>query len=300
MLTLIERGFLVPLRYFAAAHPIDTSGIHMSGGDYNIGELAAIVDKPAITGDVVTHWKQIASDRKTLIFCVSIEHADHVAEQFRKDGITALAVNGKWDAGLRAMALNDFERGAINVLVNCQLYVEGIDIPSIGCIADLAPTQSLTRYLQRAGRGMRPFPGKENCIYLDHANNVSRFGFPTESREWTLEGAETKKKSAERAKAIRVCLKCFAASPASARTCVECGAPFPIKAREDIEQREGTLVELTPEELARKRERREQGRTDSLAGLIAIGRIKKYKDPEAWAMHVWRGREAKKLKKESA
>jgi DNA repair protein RadD len=298
MTTLIERGFLVPLRYFGAPNPIDTSGIHSSGGDYNIGELAAAVDKPAITGDVVDHWKKLASDRKTLVFCVSIEHAEHVADQFRKAGANALSVNGKWDSGLRAMAVNDFERGAINVLVNCQLYVEGIDIPSIGCIADLSPTQSLTRYLQRAGRGMRPYPGKENCIYLDHANNVSRFGFPTEHREWTLEGAETKKKSAERAKAVRVCLKCFAASPAYAKACGECGAVFPVKAREELEQRDGTLVEITPEELARKRERREQGMAQTREQLLAVARIKGWNPRRV--DYILAGRERKKLKKETA
>jgi DNA repair protein RadD len=293
MLDLIERGFLVPLRYFGAANPIDTSGIHSAGGDYNLGELAAAVDKPAITGDVLDHWKRIASDRKTLIFCVSIEHADHVAKQFRDAGITALAVNGKWDADLRATAMHDFERGAIQVLVNCQLYVEGVDIPAISCIADLAPTQSLTRYLQRAGRGMRAYPGKENCIYLDHANNVSRFGFPTESREWSLEGAESRKKSAERAASIRVCSSCFAASPARSVVCVECKKPFEVKARE-LEKRDGELVELTAEQIAKKRERREQGRAHDRAALMEIARIKG-RDPK-WVDYVLAGREAKRKK----
>jgi superfamily II DNA or RNA helicase len=294
MTDLIERGFLVPLRYFSAANPIDTSGIHSSAGDYNIGELSALVDKPSITGDVLDHWKRIASDRKTLIFCISIEHADHVAEQFRNSGISALSVNGQWDSNLRAMALADFERGTVQVLVNCQLYVEGIDIPSIGCIADLAPTQSLTRYLQRAGRGMRPHPAKENCIYLDHANNVSRFGFPTEPREWSLEGAESRKKSAERATSIRVCPKCFAASPARALVCVECGIPFEVKPRQELTEKDGELVELTAEQIAKKRERRDQGRSRTLAELEAFARIKGY--AAGWAKHVWESRETKKQK----
>lgn len=293
MTDLIERGFLVPLRYFSSAHPIDTSGIHSSGGDYNLGELAEAVDKPAITGDVLDHWKRIASDRKTLIFCVSIEHADHVAKQFRDTGIAALAINGRWDADLRAQALSDFDRGAIQVLVNVQLYVEGIDIPAIGCIADLAPTQSLTRYLQRAGRGMRPFPGKENCIYLDHANNVSRFGFPTEPREWTLEGSESRKKSAERAESIRVCSKCFAASPARSIVCRECGKPFEVKPRE-LEEKSGELVELTAVEIAKKRERQMQGRSQSLEQLREFAKQKRYSP--AWAEHVWAARQKKRAK----
>jgi superfamily II DNA or RNA helicase len=298
MLELIDRGFLVPLRYFSAPPTFDLSGVHSSGGDYNIKELANVVDKPGITGDVVSHWKRIASDRKTLVFCVSIAHADHVAEQFRSAGISALAVNGKWDAGMRAMALADFDAGKINVLVNCQLYVEGIDIPAIGCVADLAPTQSITRYLQRAGRGMRACPGKSNCIYLDHANNVARFGLPTENREWTLEGSESRKKSAKRAAGVRVCPKCWAASAARSLVCVECGEPFKIKPRQELEERDGELVELTAEEIQRKRERREQGRAMTRQQLTEIARIKG-RNP-AWVDHVLRGRDAKLRKKERA
>lgn len=293
MKELIDRGYLVPLRYFAPPAQFDTSGVASSGGDYNIGQLTDVVDKPAVTGCVVDHWQRIAAGRKTLVFCVSIKHADHVAEQFRNTGVRALAINGKWDAGLRAQALKDFESDKIDVLANCQLYVEGIDIPSISCIADLAPTQSLTRYLQRAGRGMRTHHGKTDCIYLDHSANVTRFGAPTEPREWTLEGSESRKKSAERALSVRVCPKCFAASPARAAHCIECGHVFEVKPRAEIESRDGELVELTPEQIEKKRERREQGRARSLEELRDFGRRKGY--APGWAIRIWEARQKKRV-----
>jgi superfamily II DNA or RNA helicase len=292
MTELIERGYLVPLRYFAAPNAPDVSGITVTGGDYNIGELGNLMDTPAITGDVVSHWQRIARDRKTLVFCVSIQHADHVAAQFRSAGVHAVSVSGKTDSLVRAMALKDFENGGIDVIVNCQLFAEGIDIPAIGCVADLAPTQSLTRYLQRAGRGMRPFPGKTDCIYLDHASNVRRFGLPTEPREWSLEGAESRKKSEERAAGVRVCPKCFAASGERAKVCEDCGHVFEVKQRQEIEQKPGELQEITAEELARRRERQHQGRAATLQQLRNIERIKGYKP--GWALRVMAGRQRKK------
>lgn len=293
---LIAQGYLVPLRFFSCEKQVDVSGIKLTHGDYNTKALTEMVDKPAITGDVIDHWQRLARGRKTLVFCVSIEHADHVAAQFRDAGIEALAVNGKWDDDLRAQAIADFERGGIDVLVNCQLFTEGVDIPAVSCIADLAWTQSLTRYLQRAGRGMRPYPGKSDCIYLDHANNLSRFGFPTEPREWTLAGAETKKKSQERALSVRVCPGCFAASPQGSQVCVDCGRPFEVKSKRDVDTVDGELQEVkppTPEELAARAMRREQGRARTLEQLQEIGR--RLGHAPGWAMHVFNARRKKEM-----
>jgi DNA repair protein RadD len=293
MADLIAMNFLVPLRYFSAPNLPDLGDIKTQGGDYAQKPLAQAVDKPKITGDVVAHWKELALNRKTIVFCVSIEHADHVATGFREAGIKAISVNGTWAEDVRARALHDFEHGTVNVLVNCQLYVEGLDIPVVNCIADLAPTQSLTRFLQRAGRGMRPFPGKDHCIYLDHAGNVNRFGLPTDPREWSLEGAESKKKSAERALSIRVCPHCFSAQATGKSRCGNCGRLFPIEPRK-IAHEDGRLQEITPQMLAKRYLRREVGRADSLVGLIAIGRQRGYRDPEAWARYVMEGRQRKR------
>jgi hypothetical protein len=72
--------------------------------------------------------------------------------------------------------------------------------------------------------------------------------------------------------------------------CSECGYEFPAKPRE-IEQRDGELAEVTPEMLARRAERREQGRAQSLEALMEIARRKGYSP--RWAEHVYHGRLAK-------
>ena len=74
------------------------------------------------------------------------------------------------------MAAHD--RGEFKILVMLHgLLNTGYDAPSLRCIVDCFPVKSVTTYKQREGRIKRTFEGKEYGIYLDHADNFSRFGF---------------------------------------------------------------------------------------------------------------------------
>jgi DNA repair protein RadD len=302
---LVNRGYLVRTRIFAPPL-VDTSGLfapgHIRAGDCKTDEADALVNTPAVTGDAFGEYMKHTPNEQGLVFCTGVQHAENIARRFREGGVAAVSLNGGMDKQIRRMAFDDYRRGAIRILTSMDIFSEGVDAPGARVGIMLRPTQSLTLYRQQRGRILRPFPGKEYGTLIDHVQNCEKPGFvllPGESDNWELTPDFIKKKK-DAKPGIRVCLKCFAASLAYAKACGECGAVFPIKAREELEHREGELVELTPEELARKRERRAQGMTKSLTDLIAIGRLKRYKDPEAWAMHVWRGREAKKLRKESA
>ncbi|KKK97615.1 hypothetical protein LCGC14_2650940, partial [marine sediment metagenome] len=48
------------------------------------------------------------------------------------------------------------------------------------------PTKSFGLYLQMAGRTLRPFPGKENALVLDHAGATYIHGFIHEEVNWSL------------------------------------------------------------------------------------------------------------------
>jgi DNA repair protein RadD len=287
---LVAQGFLSPFRTFVPAQ-VDTSGLHVRGGDYVTAEAEALVDTPSITGCAVSEYRKLCHDKRAIVFCTSIQHSKHVAEQFRAAGYAAVHIDGTTDDHLRDMAIDDFERGAIRVLCNVDLCGEGLSINAIECVILLRPTQSLGLYIQQVGRGLRTWPGKECLTILDHVGNTMKFGFIDEPREWTLEGDADKRKK-KPAPGIRVCPKCFAASPARATVCVECGTPFEVKPRQNVEEREGELIELTAEQIAKKRERMAQGQATTLAQLENIARITGKKP--GWAMHVMAGREAKK------
>jgi superfamily II DNA or RNA helicase len=287
---LVDLGALSEYRLFAPAQQLDLSGVRSRMGDFVKGEVAAKVDKPAIIGSAVGEYRKRMDGQPAVAFCVSIEHAEHVAEQFRAQGYRAAKLDGTMDRSLRKGIVSDFGRGAINVLTSVDVISEGFDVPGIVGAILLRPTQSLGLYLQQVGRALRTAPGKPHAVILDHVGNSSRHGLPDDPREWSLLGREARKSKgkSEDDVAIRQCPSCFAVSPAAASKCRECGAAFPIKARQ-IEEVAGTLSEV---EVARvKREaRKEQAAAQTLEDLIKLGASRGYRNPVAWANHLFRAR----------
>jgi superfamily II DNA or RNA helicase len=294
---LTEMGYLAPAKVFAPP-TVDTSGLKIRMGDYQTGAAEALIDTPAITGDALSHYRKHADGKPALVFCTSVAHAHHVAEQFRKAGVSAIALDGGTDRAIRRMAVADFKEGKIQVMASCDLFSEGFDVPGVHCGIMLRPTASEGLHRQQIGRILRPAPDKPHAIILDHVNNCQKFGLPDEPREWTLDG-DANKKPKKSAAAIRVCAKCFAASPARALVCQDCSARFEAKPRQEIDEREGELVELTPEQMAAKRERMKQrqmqGRSRTLEQLIEFGKSKGY--AEGWARKIWNARLAKQLQR---
>jgi superfamily II DNA or RNA helicase len=293
---LIDEGLLAPIRYYAPSEP-DLTGVHTTAGDFNQGELAAAMDKPVITGSAVQHYRKLADGRPAVAFCVTVEHATNVAEQFKQAGYRAVAISGESDTVERDAALQGLRDGVLDVVCNCALWVAGVDAPSIGCIIQLAPTQSVVKYLQSVGRGLRTHPGKDDCIILDHAGNVKRHGLPTDPREWTLAAVEKRKNSKKSEVPVKTCPVCFATVPSIVTHC-QCGAEFPINER-TIEEVDGELQEVTSEARAAaiKQRKQEQGRSQTFEDLVRIGKARGMRRAELWAKHVLRARAAKEAQK---
>ena len=286
---LIAAGWLVPYRLFAPA-PIDLTGVHTKLGDFVRGELAGVMDKPTITGDAIGHYKRYANGKRAVAFCVSIEHSRHVVASFNAAGIPAAHVDGETDPGERDATVQRFERGEILLLSNVDLFGEGFDLPAIECVIQLRPTHSRTLFLQHCGRGLRPSPGKTECIILDHAANSQRHGLPDDPHDWSLEGTRKKKSTTGQAP-VRQCLRCFATVHAAASNCRYCGYVFSAEPR-DVEQVDGELVEIALDPIEVRQLRRvEQKKASTLDDLIALGRARGYKKPEAWAHHVFAARQ---------
>ena len=277
---LIDLNFLTRPKVYAPAGRIDLSDVRMSGGDYNRSELSEAMDKPTITGDAVKYYRRFADGVPAVAFCVSVEHAKHVAERFRSAGYRSEAVYGghpKRDEILSSLGYS------LDVVTSCDLISEGTDIPAIGCAILLRPTVSEGLYLQQVGRALRVYDGREYAVVLDHVGNVMKHGMPDEVRPWTLEG----RKKGERRKTDEVkaseCPSCYAVYP-SGRVCPECGHERELTPRE-IQEQEGELVEVQ-----RIERRKTQGRARTYDELVAIGRSRGYKNPQYWAKRVMGGR----------
>lgn len=300
---LMDIGALSDYRLFSPADQLDLTGVRMTAGEFNRKDLAGAVDKPAIVGSTVAEYARILNGAPSVAFCVSIEHAEHVAENFRAQGWKAGSIDGKMDKSLRRQMTQDFARGALNVMTSCQLIDEGYDCPGIVGVIDLSPTNSLARKMQRDGRAFRRFPGKDHAILLDQVNNTSRHGLPDDAREWSLAGRGGKgKKKDEQNVAVRQCVPyendaghqvggCYAVSPAAATRCRDCGVPFQVKSR-TIEEVAGTLSEVDVARMKRQSVK-DQAAARTLEDLIQLGISRGMSKPEGWARHLIKAREEK-------
>jgi DNA repair protein RadD len=290
---LIDEGLLSPVKYYAP-QVVDLSNVSTRAGDYAQDELEAVMNTKRLVGNAVSEYRKVAHGRPAVVFCVSIAHSKNVAEEFKAAGYRAVAVNGESDPIERDAALAGLRDGQVDIVCNCQLFVAGLDVPSIACIILLAPTKSLVKYLQSIGRGLRTHPGKDCCVILDHGNLLQIHGDPLAPREWSLEGQEKKKAGKKSEVSVKTCGSCFA-TVASLATHCSCGFEFPVVNRV-LEQVEGDLHEVDTKAVAQQlaqQKRREQGRAQTLEDLIAIGHKRGIRRPALWAKHVLRARHAK-------
>jgi DNA repair protein RadD len=244
MAELMERGALAPYKLFGPPPKADLSGVKITRGDFDAKQAAAAMDRATVTGDAVEHYRRLAPGKRALAFCVSREHARHVAETFAGAGIPAENIDGT-TKDPNAM-IGRFERGETLVLSSCDLISEGFDVPAVEAAILLRPTQSVIIYLQQPGRALRPHPGKEAAIILDHVGNFRMHGFPDDPRAWTLEG----RKKGERVQVGRIpvttCSSCFAAYRPQLDRCPHCGELRDQSGR-TVEYVDGELIEITPE-----------------------------------------------------
>ena len=261
MIDLIRSGSLSPYKIFSPDIKFDMKGVNVtSGGDYNQKQTAGKVDKREITGDAVDHYVKHLSGKPVITFGVNIEHCENIARQFNESGIPSKAVSSKTPLPERNQAIADLKAGVLLNLVNCDLFGEGFNSPSVSGVIMIRPTQSYSLYKQQFGRMLRVAPGKTHGILLDHVGNTFRmmkkFGLkePHDDPEWTLDRGtrRAKLKDDEALEDTSRCLECNY-GPATldkfANGCPECGyvetaADREVKQRE-IQQVSGELVELS-------------------------------------------------------
>lgn len=286
---LIEQGFLTQPKYYAPPNQLNLDGLHVRGGDYARDETAAMMDKPSITGDAVSHYRRICDGAPAVAFCASIAHAEHVAQAFNAAGYRATTLDGTLDRIERRKRVRGLADGSIQILTSCEIISEGFDIPVVSAAILLRPTKSLGMHLQQVGRVLRIAPGKKHAYILDHVGNCLRHGLAEEERDWSLEGRKKKaKKGGDDAPPVRQCPKCYACH-VPAPHCPECGHTYEIKTRE-IEQKEGELVELNLAWMAKQR-KQEQGQARTFEELVEIGKSRGYKNAAFWAKRVWNARQ---------
>lgn len=241
---LVTDGYLCRLVSRGTAAHLNTQGVAMRGGDFVGAELEKAVDREDTTREVVEETLRLAEGRnRILVFCSGVSHAEHVADEFLRQGAIAKTVHGGTAADEREWALAAFRTGALRVLTSMDVLTTGYDEPAIDCIVLLRPTRSTGLYVQMVGRGFRLHPSKENTLVLDFAQNVARHG-PVD--RLTLEDAATGPGTGGQAP-TKQCPTCDTIVHAAVRTCEECGHAFPPPERPPILPIASTLPILATE-----------------------------------------------------
>jgi len=222
---LIASGHLVPPRTFV----IDVGAqealnkVRRTATDFDMGEVAAILNKTLITDTVIAKWREKAGDRKTIVFCSTVAHAECVCNAFVAAGITAVLIHGELTETERRSRLHAYESGAAQVIVNVAVLTEGYDFTPTSCVILLRPSSYKSTFIQMVGRGLRTvdpteFPGviKSDCIVLDFGTACLMHGVL--EQEVDLDG------HLQRGEApTKDCPECEAIVPLACMECPLCG-----------------------------------------------------------------------------
>ncbi|MBT8825023.1 DEAD/DEAH box helicase [Lactobacillus delbrueckii subsp. bulgaricus] len=247
---LTEQGFLAPFKYYAAKDKdVDDKKLRKSStGDYVTASIEEAVGNK-IYSHTVDEYLAKAGGKQAVVYTYSVEAANHLAAEFTARGITAEAIDATTPAQVRDTAVQAFRDQQLKVLVNVNLFTEGIDLPNVDCVIMVRPTMSLALYMQFSMRCLNPRPGKMATI-IDQVGNWERFGLPNADRDWKAL-AKSKAKAAKSLKrsGIQViqCPDCFAViekRDVEDNTCPLCGYS-PIFKKREYEEQKAELLEIT-------------------------------------------------------
>ena len=237
---LIESGHLVPPRTFVIDVGVQDKlrAVRKTVSDFDMSEVAEIMDHAPITEEVIRHWQEKAADRPTVVFCSTVAHAAHVAEAFNAAGIPTGLIHGDLPSEERRNILAAFAKGEIRVITNVAVLTEGFDHPPISCVVLLRPSSYKSTMIQMVGRGLRTVdpaehPGvvKTDCVVLDFGTSSLTHG--TLEQDVDLEGKTTCGEAPS-----KTCPACQADIPLASRECPICGE---LLVEDEGETRDGGL-----------------------------------------------------------
>jgi len=238
---LIVQGYLCPLKTKAGRRKVDTSGLHLRGGEFIAGEVEALMDDDSLVRSACREIVDQTQDRHSvLIFAVGVQHALHVQKVLGEMGHECGFVCGETLPFERTETLRRFKAGTLKYLVNVNVLTTGFDAPNIDCVALLRPTNSPGLYYQMVGRGFRLHPSKENCLVLDFGGNILRHG--------PVDALEIKERATGTGEApAKECPQCQAVIHAAYSLCPECGYEFPPPKRQQHDHEASTAGILSGE-----------------------------------------------------
>ncbi len=167
----LDRGVLSPFQYFGIHDDVSLDRLAWKRGGYDQVQLSGLyTGNDARVRLVLQALRDKVADARrmrALGFCVSVAHAEFMAQRFTEAGLPSRAITSKTADAERADALGALDRREVAVLFTVDLFNEGIDLPTIDTVLFLRPTESATVFLQQLGRGLRLSAEKDCLTVLD-------------------------------------------------------------------------------------------------------------------------------------
>jgi superfamily II DNA or RNA helicase len=289
MSDLVEDGWVVPLKVYIAKE-IDMTGAKKLAGEWSPSEVTT--RGLLIVGDIVAEWIKMTHQiygmpKKTIVFCAGVDHGKELVEQFAKNGYNFVSISYKEDDEFKRQTIEDFARPDTNIhgLIATDILTRGFNVPDV-CIGISARpfSKSFSSHVQQIGRILRPHPGKEFGVLLDHSGNFIRFHEDWESlyhdgvTELKEGGEQAKREPTLKEKIEAKCPKCNALWVKGAKECHSCGHVRETKS--SVLSIAGSLEEL---QLANEKLR--INNEQFYAEMLFYAKSKGYKD--GWAYYKY-------------
>lgn len=173
----LDEDLVIPFHYFGVT---DIEGVDLE--DVNLDDKSQLAQRLMINRRVdfiiekMNFYGHDGNFRKLLGFCVNIEHAKYMAEEFNKRGINSVALCGDDTVAKRDEYIKRLEsdKDDLQAIFTVDIFNEGVDIPSVNTVLMLRPTNSPIIFIQQLGRGLRKSGSKEFLTVLDFIGNHNK------------------------------------------------------------------------------------------------------------------------------
>ena len=204
-------GYIVPLKYYVPqwSEKVDYDKVAASGNDYSSVSLDEIINTDAHTKAVVESMNKMkAKDKKTLVFCNSIEHCETVTQALKDAGYSAESIHSKKDSKTNERILSayssnspinqrddhlfseegDYKPEYIKCLLSVSKLNVGFSVNDIELGVMLRPTKVRSLWIQSCGRLIRKADDKKYAEMLDLAGCITQHGFHSEPYQAPTKG----------------------------------------------------------------------------------------------------------------
>ncbi len=170
----VNSGHLAPFRYFGVPDDIDYEQIPWRSSRFDEEALTTALATNKRAQNALEQFQKHAQG-PAIGFCCSRRHANFMADYFTKAGLRAAAVHSGEDSAPRTSTLEALGRGELDILFSVDMFNEGVDVPRVGTVMMLRPTESTILFLQQLGRGLRRAEGKTHLQVIDYIGNHRAF-----------------------------------------------------------------------------------------------------------------------------